>query len=392
MSPTTLRHATRVALLTACLLPLASCTDDAGPVTAELDTPEIGALASPASPAFLRLYARNAFLGGDTDPLFSIDFSQLPGNIVEVVGAVSTFWSEVQANDWPARAEIIADDIEATRPHVVGLNEMATYVVFDLSAGPVAGLDMADLLLDALAARGLDYRLEIQQDNTAGQLPLSLGPGGIASVLDVTLSDVTLVRADVDVTGRASASYGASLALGPLELKRGWSRVSFPFGGATHHVVVTNLESQRIRPVHDGQATELIDGVLAGLQGPTFVMGDLNSDAASGPPGPPWTPTYGRLLDAGFLDAWLAQTGRVGDGFTCCWDPDLQDGVLDERIDFILVRAPMATRHGKLAGAVQMDLFGEEEADRTGGSGIFPADHLGIFGAFQLPRGLVARR
>jgi hypothetical protein len=172
--------------------------------------------------------------------------------------------------------------------------------------------------------------------------------------------------------------------------------VSFPFKGVTHHVVVTHLEQQILLPIQNAQATELIEVVLAGLEGPTFVVGDLNSDANNGPGAPTWTPTYGRMLDAGFVDPWLEKTGRAASGETCCWDDDLIGGMLDQRNDFILARVPEAGKpnaKGKfLAGVVQMEIFGDEESDRIPSLGIFPADHAGLFGAFNIPRGLITDR
>lgn len=376
--------------LTLSALVVAGCQDDPSPLsTAPVDGDVMAAAhASTEGESFLRLYNRNVFLGGDTGPLFQIDFTQFPGNIVEVVGAVQTFWGEVQASDFPARAEAIADEIAATRPHVVGLNEIASYALVDLASGPFGGIDFTPVLLNALAARGLDYRLEIKQDNTVAQLPFALGPAGPTQIVALTVSDLVLVRGDVDLASKDQGNYGATLNLGVLEVKRGWGRVSVAHAGAVHHVFVTHLETQGLLPIHNLQADELL-ALSTSTDGPTYVMGDLNSDAENGPPAPSWTPTYGKFLNAGFVDGWLEKTGAERDGFTCCWDPDLAAGTLDERIDFILVRAPSLKRgKSSLPGAIQMDLLGDAESDRLPDEGIFPADHVGIYGAFNLPRGL----
>ncbi|MEJ2541016.1 MAG: endonuclease/exonuclease/phosphatase family protein [Gemmatimonadota bacterium] len=384
-------------LLAFYVLALAGC-EDPNPASPEPGTVDpaaselLGGTAVSRQESALRLYTRNVFLGGDTDPLFTLDFQDTsPRNLVAIVTAVNTFWGQVQATDFPARAAAIADDIARTRPHVVGLNEMARYTVVDATTGALLDrIDFTTVLLDALSARGLAYRLEIDRDNISSQLPLALGPTGPTRALAFTLGDVTLVRSDLDVTDKDSDIYRAEAPLSPtVALRRGWSRVSFPFEGVTHHVVVTNLESQRLRPVHDGQAAELIGTVLADLAGPTVVMGDLNSDAANGPGAPSYTPTYERLLAEGFVDAWLERSGQRDDGFTCCWNPDLKTGTLDERIDFILVRAPDAAREPDgeaLAGSVLMDIRGDEESDRLSGSGLFPTDHAGLFASVNLPR------
>jgi len=400
MVRTTLKRAPLLAGLVAATVGLAACDGGSFPagtsvVSDPLPEPEVTEAAA-VNQAFLRLYTRNVFLGASTAPLFSLDFSQFPANILEVVAAVQSYWADVQATDFTVRAEAIADEIASIRPHVVGLNEMARYALIDVTAGPVDGIDFVAVLMDALAARGLDYTLEIDQIATSSQLPYAVGPTGVTHVLSFEVGDAVLVRGDVNVTEKANALYAAGLDLGPVQVNRGWSRVSFPFQGVTHHVVVTHLEQQILYPIQEAQVDELLGSVLSGLDGPTFLMGDLNSDANNGPPAPSWTPTYGRLVDAGWVDPWLEQAGRIASGETCCWDDDLIDGVLDQRIDFILVRAPEAVVPGGggnvLAGAVQMDILGEEESDRTPVLGIFPADHAGLFGALNLPRGLLADR
>ena len=400
MLRTTPQRSSLLTVLVASILAMPACDGGAFPlgtsvISDPLAEPEVQE-AGVASRSFLRLYTRNVFLGASTAPLFSLDFSQFPANILEVVAEVQTYWAGVQATDFTERAEALADEIASIRPHVVGLNEMARYALIDLAVGPVDGIDFYAVLMDALAARGLDYTLEIQQIATSSQLPYAVGPTGVTHVLTFEVGDGVLVRGDVEITDKANALYAVGLDLGPVQVNRGWSRVSFPFQGITHHVVVTHLEQQILYPIQEAQVDELLGSVLAGLEGPTFLMGDLNSDANNGPPAPSWTPTYGRLVEAGWVDPWLEQTGRATSGETCCWDDDLIDGALDQRIDFILVRAPEALvpgdRGNVLAGAAQMDILGEEESDRTPVLGIFPADHAGLFGALHLPRGLLADR
>jgi endonuclease/exonuclease/phosphatase family metal-dependent hydrolase len=391
------------AILAVSTLGLAAC--DGGPAGLEptgleIRSPEVAAAqAATQGEAFLRLYSRNVYLGADLAPLLALpDFS----DVQAVAAAVTAVWGNVLATDFQSRAEAIVADIARTHPHVVGLYEMATYVVFapqpDGSLQPTAdGIDFVAVIQQELAESGLDYQLATLQPNTTTPVPFPfIGAQGLRFI-DFTLNDVILVRSDVPVVEAVSDNYEAVFPLAPgFDLRRGWSRVSFPFEGTTHHVVATHLEVQLFRPVQDAQATELIEEVVADLDGPTFVMGDLNSDANNDPPAPSWTPTYGRLVDAGFVDSWLERAGRRDLGFTCCWDPDLTGGVLDERIDFILVRAPGAVIPGDggnmLTGAVQLDIRGEAEADRTPVGGLFPSDHVGLFGAFNLPRGRVAAR
>ncbi len=342
------------------------------------------------SPNVFRVFTRNIYLGGDTGPLFTLDFTDTPA----VVAGAAAFWGQVQASNFPDRAKTIADEIARTNPHVVGLQEVARYVLLDGDFHPTEGLDMLQILQSELAAEGLSYDVVLVQKNTSGSLPLSIdfvAPGSPApdQYLQFTLREVTLVRRDLNVVDQSSANYLAELDLGPLVLKRGWSRVTVDFRGVPFHVVNTHLETQSVRPVHDAQAAELLETVTAGLEGVTIVMGDLNSDAEGQPGEPSWTPTYDLLTSNGFNDAWNSRLFRRfgGEGFTCCHDPDLMNGrsELDERIDFVLVRTALEPLIGDgLPGLVAMSILGDDQRERTA-TELWPADHAALFAGLRLP-------
>jgi endonuclease/exonuclease/phosphatase family metal-dependent hydrolase len=181
------------------------------------------------------------------------------------------------------------------------------------------------------------------------------------------------------------------LNLGPIQLKRGWARVSVDHAGRPHHFVTTHLEVQALAPIQAAQVDQLLNQVVAGLDGITIVAGDLNSDAAAGPGDPSWTPTYGRMLDAGFADVWALAPGTPpGGGFTCCQDSSLRNETteLDQRIDFVLVRSadePISdAAPGR--GFFRFELLGADPWSRTAG-GLWPSDHAGLAaGVRVLPR------
>jgi endonuclease/exonuclease/phosphatase family metal-dependent hydrolase len=171
-----------------------------------------------------------------------------------------------------------------------------------------------------------------------------------------------------------------------VELKRGWIRASVAHGGQTWNLVTTHFEIQALAPVQAGQLAELTGSVMAGLEGPTILMGDLNSDAEAGPGQPSWTPSYETLLAQGFADTWTRGGLRSGPGgYTCCNDPDLMNGpgALDRRIDFVLVRSenPDLARHSETR------VVGDRPSDRTP-SGLWPSDHAGVVTHFRTPPGL----
>lgn len=394
-APLRTRRAPGRAALTAVLVLAASACGDAHPPLAPGGDPVPGAEAfrAPAPAAQpLTVYTQNAYLGGDTGPIFDLDFSDIPA----LLQATNAFWSDVRASDVPGRMSAIADEIQDRRPHLVGLQEVFRFVAVDPRTGTVhAHLDLLALLQAELAARGVGYELVRVQDNTAAALPLAVdfSTGQMSLVLSLTDRIAVLRRADVAVADVAQGTYAARYQVGPLNLRRGWIRVATEHHGVPYHFVTTHLEVQRLAPVQAGQAAELLGSVVAGLDGVVVLTGDLNSDAAAGPGAPSWTPTYSTLLQAGFVDAWLQATGPDSDGFTCCQATDLRNAVseLDERIDFVLIRNPGDPMEvDRTPGAIFVELVGEEPDDRTAG-GLWRADHAGLVAGLRLPPGLARK-
>ena len=152
------------------------------------------------------VYSQNVYLGGDTDPIFQVDFSNIP----QVIAAANVFWAQVQASAAPDRMAAIVDEIEARRPHLVGLQEAFQFAVLDMGAGGavVGGLDLLGLIQAELARRGLPYELACVQSNSRVNLPLS--PRLILSSTDrvavLRRSDVAISRPRAATTRRASRS------------------------------------------------------------------------------------------------------------------------------------------------------------------------------------------
>lgn len=390
----TIAHSTVTRKLTALVLlaGLTACSDDAGPMA---PGPEASRLDAGATSEHFTVYSRNVFLGGDTGPLFGLDF----GDLGQVLQATNVFWAQVQDSDPRARMVAIVDDIEVSGAHLVGLQEVFDFRVLDFSSGApsvAVDLDLLDVILEEIAHRALPYELVAVQENTttgdASGLPLAfdLGAGAVTRILQFTDRIAVLRRTDVDVTV-GQGRYAATFDVGPLTLTRGWIRASTDHVGAPHHFFTTHLETQALAPIQAAQAQELLGSVMAGLEGVTILSGDLNSDAAAGPGAPSWTPTYETLLSAGFTDAWT-QSGQPAwdDGFTCCQNPDLRNGAsaLDERIDFVLVRSSdNPSRGGMVPGSIWLDIVGDEADARTPG-GLWASDHAGLIASMRTARGL----
>lgn len=317
--------------------------------------------------------SRNLFIGANLDPIFSAQtFPQL-------VGAATTVFLESQATRFPERAQAIADEIEETRPDVIGLQEVVIIRTDTPADGPATPAttvvnEYLDLLLAALRERGLHYDAAAVIVNADNELPTALGFDARA-----TDRDVILVNADrrpkVKVTGAQAANFAARLTfptvVGPITIPRGWTAVDLKLGGDRFLVVNTHLEAVG-GPVQVAQAQELLAGPAAtGL--PTLLVGDFNSRADG-----TGTPSYGILRAAGFEDAW--SDVHPGDpGLTCCWETHLLSPVppFDERIDLVLARGGFE--------ALSAEIVGEDAlADRTP-SGLFHSDHAGVVATLRLP-------
>ncbi|MEU0372840.1 endonuclease/exonuclease/phosphatase family protein [Streptomyces sp. NPDC006283] len=358
------------------------------------------ASAAEPSSAHLRVLTRNLYLGADLGPVLAA------GNPQALVAAVTAVYANVQATNFPERAEALADEIADSDPHLVGLQEAVLWRS-QTPAGPGSAThveyDFLQILLDELSSRGKHYAavatVVVGSDFEA---PRST-PSGLQDIR-LTDRDVLLARTDLPARSFSVANAQADQfenflpicrpALGcppnpPIQVRRGWVAADATVRGHTARVVSTHLEPAS-PAVQEAQADELLAGPLNTAL-PTVLLGDLNS-AAGGVGAQPGTDTqtYNRLLAAGFTDAWTATRGRkpgVTDagtagggrdpGFTCCQAADLRNptSTLSQRIDYVLYR-------GKVT-ALASKLVGDRQADRTP-SGLWPSDHAGVKSVLRL--------
>ena len=313
---------------------------------------------------------QNLYLGTDLNPIFGAQ--SLPA----LLGAVGAGWAQVQANDFPARAQAIADEIAAAKPDLVGLQEAELYRTDAPPDGPATpaehvAYDFIDLLVGALAERGLSYAPVSTFNGTDVELPAGLPP-----TLDVRFTDrVTMLArtdentSDLKLSNAQSGTYPTAVTLptvaGPITAPRGWVSVDVKIRGKSFRLITTHLEA--FSPfVRNPQAAELLAGP-ADTSLPVVAIGDFNS-------GPGFDlGAYGILLGGGFSDAWPG-----GPGNTCCHAADLHNPspTLTKRIDLVLTRGGFET--------VSEEVVGDDVADRTA-SGLWPSDHAGVVATLRLP-------
>jgi endonuclease/exonuclease/phosphatase family metal-dependent hydrolase len=330
----------------------------------------------------ITVMTRNLYLGADLFPIIGAA-TQSPEAAYEAAHAA---WQIVQATDFPARAERLADEIVAAKPQVVGLQEVTTYRTDPTADGPntpatTIAYDFMATLLAELAERGASYTGAVTQTNTDFEIPLDQDPdeGEVDLTGDVryTDADAILVRDGVQVQGTAAQLFDhrvtSSTTIGTLSILRGWTSVDLRVAGHKVRVVNTHLETAGnilFASIQQGQAQELLDEALA-TKLPTILLGDLNSKADG-----TGTTTYGQMVAAGFSDAW-SSTHPGDPGFTCCQNETLTNPTSEhsERIDLLLTRGPW--------GHFASDILGEDPADKTPG-GLWPSDHSGLVATVAL--------
>lgn len=340
----------------------------------------------------LKVMSYNVYYGADFTPLLAAPLEQVPFVAAEA-------WAGAQQSNFPARAGRIAALIADNRPDLVGLEEAAIYRVQHPGDAIIGGsvpatevvYDFVALIIDSLAARGLEYDLVAADSTTDIELPVFTGfdDAGNPTFDDVRLTDrdAILARHGLAVTDPQHGVYAAHIPvdLGPVQtgVYEGWSSVKVSMNDVAYRFVATHLEFQLALPVQVAQAQELL-ALLAGEDGPTIVTGDFNSDAYGQVPDAA-TPTYGMMLDAGFVDTWSAPQ-RNAPGLTCCQAADLlnEASALDTRVDFVFARNLPGDVSSSAILTSERRVVGNEDEWRTA-DGLWPSDHAAVVTVFRAP-------
>ncbi|NNL68681.1 MAG: hypothetical protein HKO70_01800 [Acidimicrobiia bacterium] len=314
---------------------------------------------------------------------------------------------DVAATNYPERAAKIADLIAVRRPDILGLQEVSrvTVIPADPLGNPVGEpvvTDYLQILLDELAARGLEYQVAASVDN-ADIFPVPTGvltPQGpaIQNLVGLLDRDVILARPGVKVHADTamgarfdSAQLSFPLAGQDVEFTRSYVKVDVTVRGRRYAAVNTHLEVEfgpasgpplypAANAIQAAQAGELAK-ILSVEDDPIVLLGDFNSapDSDNGLEGVP-TP-YQILAGSGFSDVWNLRSFGSSPGYTCCQAELLDNPVsdLDERIDQIWLGPGLETRW------VFANTVGDRRWQKTP-SGLWPSDHAGVIGYLGLKR------
>jgi hypothetical protein len=350
--------------LAACVALAAACAD--GPANPPMNDARVFGHGSG-----ITVMTRNVYVGADVDIVIG---AEDPNDIPVLVAQA---YQELWATNFPLRAELLADEIASTRPHVVGLQEISHIRIQDPGDLVIGGttpatttvFDFLEILMGALEARGLDYDVVATVENTDVELPMVTSATPTFADVRLTDYDVLLVRGDVATANAVGVNFATEMPVPgtPIVVKRGFVAADATVGGRTYRVVNTHLESAHPL-VRLGQAAELVQH-LAGETRPIIALGDFNSDAVTG------EQTYQFLLSQGYADAWQSRDGGPTQALTCCQVSDLSNttSILDERLDLVLSR-------NLPAAAVFADVIGDDPSERVGG--LWPSDHAGVVARF----------
>ncbi|HEX6757001.1 MAG TPA: endonuclease/exonuclease/phosphatase family protein [Propionibacteriaceae bacterium] len=346
----------------------------------------------------LTVMTRNIYLGGDINrPIrAAIDRDGRKG-VLALGHANHELREVVDRTDFVTRSKLLADEIAAARPDLVGLQEVALWrhgpMQLDQIGRPdatVVDFDFLAILLADLAARGVRYEIVHVQQESDVEAPAFTGnpfTGTAGSAEDVRLTDrdVILVRGDAGIriegSGGANFSQQVEVRLGDATFPfiRGYAWADVAAGSAKIRFVTTHLESQGAH-VARAQAEELLNGP-GSTSLSTVIVCDCNSNPAS-PAARSGLPLGSgaayRLITHGhgFTDLWLQQPDRADPGNTA-WLSELvnnDSARFNRRIDLVLAKSapPMQIV------ARRAEVTGDELSDRDPASKLWPSDHAGV--------------
>jgi hypothetical protein len=358
----------------------------------------------------LKVMTQNVYVGASLFKILNPE-QPVPINAAEI-------FNDIQMTDFAQRAESIADLIAEHEPHLIGLQEVSliqTQCPSDILPPPGnpepnatdVYADYLAILLAELADRGLEYEVAATVTNADVELPVAN-----LDLLDcpapffdarLTDRDVTLSRLDVGVTFSFSDNFTYNLPVpvpggGEIVFTRGYNIVDVDLKGRSYRFVNMHLEvgdnpaANFFQSVQAYEMTQILNGLpyVAGDQ-IVVVVGDLNSDPDQGPESicllPPdfdtlgLCPTpYAVMAGDGYIDTWTVRNGAPSPGYTCCQQDLLMNPYswLDERIDHVWVRPPLAGPEGpNFLRAVHAVVVGDRQEDRTA-DGLWPSDHAGV--------------
>jgi endonuclease/exonuclease/phosphatase family metal-dependent hydrolase len=350
-------------------------------------------------PRTVTVMTRNIYLGGNINRPIQAALGRTGRAGVLALGHANHELREVVARtDFRTRSKLLAAEIEATRPDLIALQEVALWrhgpIQLDNVGRPDAtqvDYDFLAMLLADLANRGVRYEVVHVQQLSDVEAPAFTGnpyTGTAGSAADVRLTDrdVILVRSEaglrIEASGGGQYQQRFEVQLGDTTFPfvRGYAWADVAVGSARVRFVNTHLESQSAQLAR-AQAEEMLMGPAGDPSLPTVIACDCNSNPASLAARysvPIGSGAAYRLITHGhgYTDLWLQEEGRDGPGNTARLDELVNDETADfeRRIDLVLARS---VTPGQIV-ANRAEVTGDELSDRDPISTLWPSDHAGV--------------
>ncbi len=350
----------------------------------------------------ITVMTQNQYLGTSLVPLISAinaEYSNDPFGILKkaqaINGALILALDNIVSSNAPERITALAESIDDKKPHLVGLQEVASIQCSEIIPGsgacsllgnePSPFNDHLALTLAALP----DYSMGATVENTSLEFPIDLDGNGVPDALVSVLDrDVILARNDIEVepihfpcTERRSVD-GCNFEFSSVPLvKRGFVGVHAMVKDADYMFVNTHLEIEGAPQIQALQSAELLHFVEAlNSDWREIIVGDINSS----PDNPYEFPLsdnpvefildpYRQLENKGFTDIWPLRPEDSA-GYTCCQASDLAnpESQHSRRIDVIFAKEPPKR--------VEANVLDDQPLDTTESS-LWPSDHSSVSGS-----------
>jgi endonuclease/exonuclease/phosphatase family metal-dependent hydrolase len=312
--------------------------------------------------ARVTVMTRNLYIGTNLIPVAVAK----PGSDFEHAAGTALHQATV-TNQPVQRMKLVAGEIAAAKPDLVGLQEVTTWRTGpknDPAPARHVVVDYLAVIKRELARRKAGYRV------VSVFRPLDEeGPTDRGVDARFTIGTAVLARKGVKVSHVQSRKFHHQLSLatptlGPVTTYRTFDQLDARVRGVRIHFVNTHLEaySQKARLL---QAKELLKRALGSRKKKNVLVGDLNSGPKLKDKGD--RPPYVAIAKAGFRPA-RTKTKQ------CCFNDDLRSGKWDHIVDWVLTRPKVRL--------VKSFVTGHE---RTSG-GAAASDHGGVVSVLRIRR------
>ena len=356
----------------------------------------------PAKP--VTVMTRNLYLGADINrPVAAALAAQALGGtpqqiLVALANATYVTRAIVDDTDFTVRAGLLADEIAATEPDLIGLQEVAWWRHGPLELqkvgeanATVTDYDFLQMLLDELNASGVEYvpvsiaaRADVEAPSFTGS-PFDGTIGADARDVRLTMRDVVLMHVEDGLTaldeGQAVFDVNLEVALlgNTISFDRGYQWVDVRAGAQRFRFVNSHFEAFS-SDIAYAQAAQLLEEATAEDTTTVFVC-DCNSDPLNISIKPqdtlPHKAAYELITGPGdFTDEWL-KWAPAAEGWTSGLSETVDDATgkdFDHRIDMVFAR----TAAGEALAVDRGQVTGTDVSTKDPTTGLWPSDHGGV--------------